>query len=75
MGLLMQSRKEPAMPKQKTHKGLKKRVKVTATGKVLRKKTFGGHLMSGKGGTRRQKIRKTAVMNKADTKRTLEKLG
>lgn len=63
------------MPKQKTHKGLKKRVKVTGTGKVLRKKTFGGHLMSGKSGTSRQKIRKSAVMSKSDIKRTLEKLA
>lgn len=47
------------MPKQKTHKGLKKRVKVTARGKVVRKKSFGGHLMSHKSGTRCQRLRKT----------------
>ncbi|MDH4201802.1 MAG: 50S ribosomal protein L35 [Phycisphaerae bacterium] len=35
------------MPKQKTHKGLSKRVKVTATGKVKRPKCNGSHLMSG----------------------------
>ena len=34
------------MPKQKTHKGLTKRVKVTAKGKVKRKKSFKGHLLS-----------------------------
>jgi len=62
------------MPKQKTHKGLLKRVKVTANGKVLRKRTFGGHLMSGKSGKRRRRIRKMVVLGKADTKRTLEKL-
>ncbi|MGB9625769.1 MAG: large ribosomal subunit protein bL35, partial [Phycisphaerae bacterium] len=39
---------EDAMPKQKTHKGLAKRVKVTARGKVVRRHTFRGHLMSGK---------------------------
>lgn len=63
------------MPKQKTHKGLKKRVKVTARGKVLRRKTFGGHLMSGKSGSRRQKIRKSVCLKKADAKRVLEKLA
>lgn len=62
------------MPKQKTHKGLSKRVKVSARGKVLRKKTFGGHLMSGKSGKRRRKIRKTVVLAKSDIKRSLEKL-
>jgi len=35
------------MPKQKTHKGLAKRVKVTATGKIKRPKCNGSHLMSG----------------------------
>ena len=35
------------MPKQKTHKGYAKRVKVTGTGKVVRPKCNGSHLMSG----------------------------
>jgi len=35
------------MPKQKTHKGLAKRVKVTGTGKVKRPKCNSSHLMSG----------------------------
>ena len=35
------------MPKQKTHKGYAKRVKVTGTGKVVRPKSNGSHLMSG----------------------------
>ena len=38
------------MPKQKTHKGLSKRVKVTGTGKISRRKAFSGHLMSSKNG-------------------------
>lgn len=35
------------MPKQKTHKGLAKRVKVTGGGKVKRPKCNSSHLMSG----------------------------
>ncbi len=50
------------MPKQKPHKGLQKRVKVTARGKVVRKQAFRGHLMSGKSGTRRQRLRRTVVL-------------
>jgi large subunit ribosomal protein L35 len=50
------------MPKMKPHKGLKKRVKVTARGKVLRKKSFHGHLLSGKSGRRKQRLRKSTVM-------------
>jgi len=46
------------MPKQKPHKGLKKRVTVSAKGRVRRKMSFAGHLMSGKSGRRRQRLRK-----------------
>jgi large subunit ribosomal protein L35 len=62
------------MPKQKTHKGLKKRVKVTARGKVLRRRACGGHLLSGKSGKRRRRIRKPALMTAIDAKRTRERL-
>jgi large subunit ribosomal protein L35 len=50
------------MPKQKTHKGLSKRVKVTASGKVRRKRAGGGHLMSGKNAKRRRRVSGSAVM-------------
>lgn len=63
------------MPKQKTHKGLSKRVKVTAGGKVIRKKANRGHLMSGKGGKRKRRLSRTYTMPKADTRRSREALG
>lgn len=63
------------MPKQKIHKGLRKRTKVTAKGKVMRKKTYGGHLMSGKSGKRRRKIRQSVPMFGPEAKRALEALG
>lgn len=63
------------MPKQKTHKGLARRVKVTATGKVMRKRAFAGHLMSRKSGARCRRLRKEAVCSKADTRRILRKLN
>ncbi len=50
------------MPKQKTHKGLVKRVKVTATGKILRHRVGGGHLMSGKNAKRRRRIKSPATI-------------
>ncbi len=56
------------MPKQKTHKGLSKRVKVTASGKVKRKRTGGGHLMSGKNAKRRRRVRSSATMTSATAK-------
>jgi large subunit ribosomal protein L35 len=51
------------MPKQKTHKGLRKRVKITATGKVRRKRSGGGHLMSGKSSKRRRRIGSPAILS------------
>jgi len=56
------------MPKQKTHKGLKKRVKVTATGKVRHKRTGGGHLMSGKSAKRRRRVSSSGIMKSAMAK-------
>ena len=62
------------MPKMKPHKGLKKRFKVTATGKVKFKKSFSGHLMSGKSGDRKRKLRQPAILAKPLTKRVREGL-
>ena len=63
------------MPKQKTHKGLAKRVKVTASGKIKRRRSFGGHLMSGKSGNRRRSISKATGMSSAMSKKTRTALG
>jgi len=56
------------MPKQKTHKGLKKRVKVTATGKVKRGRTGAGHLMSGKNAKRRRRVSSSTMMTSTGAK-------
>ncbi len=50
------------MAKLKTHKGLRKRVRVTARGKVVRKMSFRGHLMSHKSGGRRRRLRKVVPL-------------
>ncbi|TVM00120.1 MAG: 50S ribosomal protein L35 [Candidatus Brocadia sp. WS118] len=56
------------MPKLKTHKGLKKRIKISAKGKVKRPKAGKGHLMSGKSGRRRGRLRKKAEVSSAFNK-------
>jgi len=48
--------------KQKPHKGLSKRVKLSAGGKPRFKKAFAGHLMSSKSGRRRQKLRRPGLL-------------
>ena len=50
------------MPKQKTHKGLSKRVKVTGSGKVSRHKSNGGHLLSNKSSKKRRGIRQSTLV-------------
>jgi large subunit ribosomal protein L35 len=63
------------MPKHKTHKGLAKRVKITARGKIKRKKAFSGHLMSTKSGNRSRSLRQSSGMSATMTKKTRQALG
>ncbi|MHC4455856.1 MAG: 50S ribosomal protein L35 [Planctomycetota bacterium] len=63
------------MPKQKTHKGFRKRFKITATGKVKHKRSCGSHLMSGKNSKRRRKIRGSATISGVTAKTARIKLG
>jgi large subunit ribosomal protein L35 len=61
--------------KQKTHKGLAKRVKVTARGKIKHRKAGAGHLKSVKSADRLRKIRRPAtVTSKALTKKMVAAL-
>jgi large subunit ribosomal protein L35 len=50
------------MPKMKTHKGLAKRVKVTANGKIKIHKAGASHLMSVKNAKRRRRIRHPSIV-------------
>jgi len=59
----------------KTHKGLKKRVRVTAKGKLKHKRANAGHLMSGKSGDRRRKLRQRVVLDKALGRRMRALMG
>lgn len=52
------------MPKEKTHKGMKKRFKVTASGKVKHRSAFRGHLLSHKSGKRKRQLRGDTVLVK-----------
>ena len=56
------------MPKLKPHKGLLKRVKISATGKILRHKAGKRHLMSAKTSQRRRRLGKTAKVDGTNVK-------
>jgi large subunit ribosomal protein L35 len=58
------------MPKLKTHKGIKKRFKVSATGKVSHKRCGSSHLNSHKSGKQVRRLRKKSVLTvSADARR------
>jgi len=63
------------MPKQKTHKATKKRVKVTATGKVMVQPTGARHMMSGKSGKSRRHMRRARPLKSTDRARAARSLG
>src|SRR6185437_15914168 len=59
-----------AMPKLKTHKGMKKRFKVSATGKVSHKRCGSSHLNSHKSGKKIRRLRKKSwLTNSAEAHR------
>lgn len=63
------------MPKLKTHKGTAKRVKLTSTGKVTRRRAFGTHMLSKKSKSRKRAINTTAVIKGSMEKNIKRALG
>jgi len=61
------------MPKLKTKKSIKKRMKITKTGKVLRRKPFSRHYKAHKSGARRRRVRGVEVCRGAIAQ-TMKKL-
>ena len=62
------------MPKQKTHKGMKKRFKVTANGKIKHRKSNRGHFFSGKTGSQKRHYRQDGVIEGTLAKMVIEGL-
>jgi large subunit ribosomal protein L35 len=63
------------MPKQKTHKGTAKRVRVTGTGKLMREQANNQHKFEHKSSTRKRRLDQDQVISKADTKGLKKLLG
>ena len=62
------------MPKQKTHKGIKKRFKVTARGKAMHRHSGTSHLAYRITKKRRRRLRGTTVVAKAETCKIVDAL-
>jgi len=59
----------------KTHKGTAKRVKITGSGKITRRRAFGGHMLAKKSKSRKRAINTTATITGAMAKNVRRALG
>lgn len=63
------------MPKMKTHKGTAKRIKITSTGKLTRRRAFGNHQQAKKSKSRKRAINTTATVTGSMAKNVKRALG
>jgi large subunit ribosomal protein L35 len=63
------------MPKNKSHSGMSKRIKVTGTGKLRRQKAGMRHLLERKSSEQTRRLAGTAEVAKADVRRVRKLLG
>lgn len=57
------------MPKQKSKRALRKRVKLTGTGKVRRWHAYKSHILTKKHAKRKRHLRKATIASHADERR------
>ena len=63
------------MPKLKTHKGTAKRIKITSTGKLVRERAYGNHILAQKSKARKRNMKTAAVINGKIKKNVKTALG
>jgi len=62
------------MPKMKTHKGAKKRFKVTGTGKVKRLRAFKSHILTKKDAKRKRRLRQATTIGTNGEAKVIKRL-
>ena len=68
-------KRDDAMPKMKTDRGAAKRIKVTGSGRLRRRKAFRGHLLEKKSSVRVRRLGRESDIAKADERATRRMLG
>lgn len=63
------------MPKLKTHRGTAKRTRITGSGKIMRRRAFGGHFLAGKSASRKRVISTPAAVEGKTAKKLKRSLG
>jgi large subunit ribosomal protein L35 len=61
------------MPKMKTHRGAAKRFKLTASGKIVRRRSLKQHILTSKTTKRKRRLRQPDLISAAD-KRKVQRL-
>jgi len=63
------------MPKMRTNSGAKKRFKLTARGKIKRKKAYHSHILTKKRPKRKRNLRKATLVHPTNVSRIRRLLG
>jgi large subunit ribosomal protein L35 len=63
------------MPKNKSHSGMSKRIKVTGTGKLLRQRAGVRHLLERKSSEQTRRLAGTTEVARSDARRVRKLLG
>ena len=63
------------MPKQKTNRSVRKRIKITKNGKLKRSKAFRRHLLAGRSQKRKRNLRRPGFVSPGERKSYLRLLG
>jgi large subunit ribosomal protein L35 len=62
------------MPKMKSHKGARKRFKITGSGKVKRMRAFKSHILTKKSPKRKRNLRQSTTMTTNGEIRNIKRL-
>lgn len=57
------------MPKMKTHRGAAKRFKLTASGKIVRRRSLKQHILTSKTTKRKRRLRQPNLISAADMRK------
>ena len=57
------------MPKMKTHRGAAKRFKLTASGKIVRRRSLKQHILTSKTTKRKRRLRQPDLISAADMRK------
>jgi large subunit ribosomal protein L35 len=56
------------MPKLKTHRGAAKRIKTTASGKLVRRRAYHSHILEKKSSKRKRRLRKATEVSPSEAR-------